>query len=97
MTTIHLTVTGAHMEARLDGPMTSGMVGLPVVISYDDSWDGLTKTLVCRNSMGKTAFDQIYILANIGSHATVAPEVMVAHRNLYLGIQGHNADGTVKE
>ena len=95
MTTINLTVTGAQMEARLDGPLTSGMVGLPVVISYDDSWDGLTKTLVCRNSMGKTTFDQVYTLANIGSHATVAPEVMVAHRNLYLGIQGHNADGTL--
>ena len=95
MTTIHLTVRGAHVEARLDGPLTSGMAGLPVVISYDSSWEGLTKTLYCRNSMGKTAFDQVYTLANIGSHATVAPEVMQAHRNLYLGIQGHNPDGTL--
>ena len=95
MTTIHLTVRGAHVEARLDGPLTSGMVGLPVVISYDSSWDSLTKTLYCRNSMGKIAFDQVYTLANIGSHATVAPEVMQAHRNLYLGIQGHSSNGTL--
>lgn len=95
MTTIKLTVSGAHAVAQPDGPLTSGMVGLPVVISYDKSWDGLTKTLVCRSSMGKTAFDLVYILANIGTQATVAPEVMLAHRHLYLGIEGRTADGTL--
>lgn len=95
MTTIHLTVTGAHVTAQADGPLTSGMVGLPVVISYDSSWDGLTKTLVCRSSMGMTAHDQVYILANIGTQATVAPEVMTAQRHLYLGIEGRTADGTL--
>lgn len=95
MTTIYLTLRGAHASAQTDGPITSGMVGLPVVISCDESWEGLTRTLVCRNSMGKTNLDQVYILANIGTRATVAPEVMVAHRHLYLGIEGHSADGTL--
>ena len=95
MTTIKLTVSGAHAAAQLDGPLTSGMVGLPVVISYDSSWNGLTKTLVCRSSLGKAALDQVYILANIGTQATVAPEVMLAHRHLYLGVEGRTADGTL--
>ena len=95
MTTINLTVSGAHVVAACDGPLTSGMVGLRVVISYDDSWDGLSKTLVCRNSMGNTAFDQVYIVANIGSRATVAPEVMVAQRHLYLGIEGYTREGNL--
>ena len=95
MTTINLTVSGAHVVAACDGPLTSGMVGLRVVISYDDSWDGLSKTLVCRNSMGNTAFDQVYIVANIGGRATVAPEVMVAQRHLYLGIEGYTREGNL--
>ena len=95
MTTIKLTVTGAHVTAQADGPLTSGMVGLRVVISYDESWDGLSKTLVCRNSMGNTAFDQVYIVANIGGRATVAPEVMVAQRHLYLGIEGYTREGNL--
>ena len=95
MTTIKLTVSGAHVTAQPDGPLTSGMVGLPVVISYDSAWDGLTKTLVCRNSMGKAALDLVYVQANVGTQATVAPEVMVAHRHLYLGLEGRSADGTL--
>ena len=95
MTTIKLTVSGAHTVAQLDGPLTSGMVGLPVVISYDSSWDDLTKTLVCRSSLGKPALDLVYIQANIGTQATVAPEVMLAHRHLYLGLEGRTADGTL--
>ena len=95
MTTIKLTVSGAHVVAACDGPLTSGMVGLRVVISYDESWEGLSKTLVCRNSMGNTAFDQVYIVANIGSRATVAPEVMVAQRHLYLGIEGYTREGNL--
>ena len=67
--------------AQLDGPLTSGMVGLKVDLSYDESWNGLTKTLVCRSSMGKPTLDLVYILANIGTASTVAPEVMVAHRH----------------
>lgn len=95
MTTINLTVSGAHAEALLDGPLTSGMVGLPVFISYDRHWDGLTKTLVCRNSMGHTSFDTAYIQANIGSESIVPPEVMMANRTLYLGVEGRNAEGTL--
>ena len=95
MTTINLTVSGAHAVAQLDGPLTSGMVGLKVDLSYDESWDGLTKALICRSSLGKPALDLVYILANIGTEAAVAPEVMVAHRHLYLGVEGRTADGTL--
>ena len=38
-----LTVTGARTQALVTGPLTSGMVGIPVTIEYDDSWNGLTK------------------------------------------------------
>ena len=35
MTSIKLTVTGASARAEVDGLLTSGMVGIPVTISYD--------------------------------------------------------------
>lgn len=89
MTSIQLIVTGARIHAKVCGPLTSGMVGIPVSIQYDNIWDGLTRTLVCKG--GGTPRS----VSGIGTEATVAHEVMRAGVNLYLGIEGRNADGTL--
>lgn len=78
----------------MNGPLTSGMVGLPVTIEYDEGWDGLTKNLVCRCSSGADHGEYRAIL-NIGTTAVVAHEVMKAGMFLYLGIEGFRADGTL--
>ena len=93
MTSITLNVTGARIRAAVNGPLTSGMVGIPVTIRYDDSWNGLTKNLVCRcGKWGPDKGDTRTVL-NIGKTATVAHEVMQADMHLYLGIEGYSANG----
>lgn len=95
MTYILLRVTGAHAWATVTGPLTSGMVGIPITIEYDAAWDGLTKNLVCRCSeWGADSAEQRTIL-NVGETAVVAHEVMKAGMYLYLGIEGRSADGTL--
>lgn len=95
MTTIKLIVDGAHAEAQVDGPLTSGMVALPVSFCFDSSWEGLNKTLVCRSSSTYSGIgDSIRTIVNVEDGATVAHEVMVAGRTLFLGLEGRSPDGT---
>lgn len=89
MTSIKLTVSGASARAEVDGLLTSGMVGIPVAITYDSAWDGLTKSMVCR------AGHIVKTILNVGNTATVAHECMVPNQTLYIGIEGRNADGTL--
>lgn len=90
MTSIKLNVSGAQIQAKVCGVLTAGMVGIPVTISYDNAWEGLTKTLVCKGG-GLTP----KVILGIGTETTVAPEVMRAGVNLCLGVEGRNADGTL--
>ena len=93
MTSITLNITGARIQAAVNGPLTSGMAGIPVTIRYDNAWNGLTKNLVCRcGKWGPDKGDTRTVL-NIGETATVAHEVMRADMHLYLGIEGYSADG----
>lgn len=96
MTSIKLIVTGAKVRANVDGLLTSGMVGIPVTIEYDGAWKGLTKNLVCRSGQWYGgAGGETRTILNIGARATVAQEVLIGDKNLYLGIEGYNADGTL--
>lgn len=91
MTSIHLTLTGCVATAKMTGILTSGMVGVPVTISCDSSWKGLTKTLVCRGC------GEIKSVLGVGEQAVVAPEVLrLTDKNrhdLFLGVEGRSADG----
>lgn len=91
VTSIQLTLTGAQARAEVDGILTAGMVGVPVTITWDESWEGLMKTLVCRSD-GCTR-----TILNVGNQTTVAPEVFRTEKwapnALYLGVEGRNAEG----
>ena len=93
LTSIFLKVRGAQIEASVTGTLTSGMVGIPVTIEYDEAWEGLTKNLVCRCS--KSGFDneEYRSILNVGNTAVVAHEVMQAGAHLYLGLEGFRPDG----
>ena len=93
LTSIILKVTGARARASVRGPLTSGMVGIPVTIEYDDAWKGLTKNLVCRCGKWGPGNGETRTILNIGESATVAHEVMRENGNLYLSIEGYSADG----
>lgn len=95
MTSIKLTLTGAQAWASTSGPLTSGMVGIPVTIEYDDAWDGLTKNLMCRCSPWGSNDGEIRTLLNVGDTSTVAHEVMQPNMYLYLGVEGFNNDGAL--
>ena len=93
LTSIMLKVTGAHAGATVNGPLTSGMVGLPVTIECDEAWAGLTKNLVCRCSSWDDEDVEIRTILNVGNAAVVAHEVMQAGKHLYLGLEGFTPDG----
>ena len=95
MTSIVLTVTGAQAWASVTGPLTSGMVGIPITIEYDEVWDGLTKNLMCRCSPWESTTEEIRTILNVGENAVVAHEVMQPDMYLYLGVEGFHSDGTL--
>lgn len=95
MTMIELMVTGTHARARVLGELTGGLVGLPVVIRCDGSWDGLCRTLVCKSAVDDRRGQEIRTVPNVGDEAVVAHEVMIPGRQLFLGLEGRSPDGTV--
>ena len=95
MTSITLNVTGARIRAEVSGILTSGMVGIPVSIQYDEAWNGLTKNLVCRCSRWGPANSDTRTILNVGKTSVVAHEVMQPEHTLYLGIEGYSADGSL--
>lgn len=96
MTSIKLIVNGAEARAEVDGILTAGMVGIPVTIVCDSTWNGLTKNLVCRRGEAQGPYStNARTIPDVASAATVAHEVMMAGMELYLGLEGYNADGTL--
>lgn len=95
MTSIKLILTGAHAWASVEGPLTSGMVGIPVTIEYDEPWNGLTKNLMCRCSPWNSNDGEVRTILNVGETSTVAHEVMQAGMYLHLGVEGFSSDGTL--
>lgn len=89
MTTIHLTVRGADAQAAVSGVLTGGMVGLPILFHFDSTWDGLSRTLVCRGGGRQVS------ITGVGTQATVPHEVLCAGSTLFLGVEGRNAEGTL--
>lgn len=89
MTTIELVCRGASARARVSGPITAGMVGIPVEIRCDSAWDGLTKTLVCMSARQKIPLD------GVEDSAVVAWEVLTEGMHLYLGLEGRSPSGDV--
>lgn len=90
MTNIKAVVTGAKIALELEGTLTAGMVGVPVAFSFDESWEGLSKTAVFR--AGGLTMDVI----GVEAVAIVPWEVLnKPHCTLYVGVHGVDAQGTV--
>ena len=70
--------------------ITAGTVGLPIEFTFDEQWDGLSKTAVFRGS-GTTK-----IVESLGSDAIVPWEVLKKPNTyLHVGVYGTNSNGTV--
>ncbi len=89
MAKIYLYCQGGTAWARTEGHLTAGMAGVPVEITTDRAWEGLTKTLVCRGGNR-----QIPIV--LGTETpTAAWETLVEGTHLYLGLEGRNEAGNL--
>lgn len=91
MEIIKLRIRG-NMAEVTDAPavITSGTVGLPVEFTFDDRWDGLSKTAVFRAGCTAKA------VTNLQAQAIVPWEVLEKPNCwLQIGVYGVNADGSV--
>lgn len=70
--------------------ITSGTVGLPIEFTFDEQWEGLSKTAVFRGS-------GITKIVDILDSAAIVPWEVLRKPNTYLhvGVYGTNSDGTV--
>ena len=71
-------------------PITSGSVGLPVKFTFDDEWDGLTKTVKFRN--GNTAAE---VTLSTNECAVPSTVLETPGGDLWIGVYGADANGKV--
>lgn len=85
-----ISVNGTSVVAKTEDKITSGTVGLPVQIKYDESRAGLTKTAFFRVG------NQVRKRNDIGTSTTVPWEILRTHgKTLEIGIEGRDADGNI--
>lgn len=90
MTNIKVKISGASAEATADGKLTSGMVGIPVTVEYDESWKDLAKNI----SFKADGFQRT--VKDVGNPVVVPWEVMRnPNKTLFVGVEGRNADGSI--
>lgn len=90
MTNIKVKVNGSSITAEANGKLTSGMVGVPVAIEYNEEWNGLIKTAIFR--VGNFSRDR----RNVEDSTTVPWEVMRhGGKILEVGIEGRDADDKI--
>jgi len=90
MAKIKVIAAGAELCAQIEGPLTSGMIGLPVAFAFDETWAGLIKTAVFK------AGNVIRNVVGIEGEAVVPWEVMrEVGCTLQVGVYGLNEAGTL--
>lgn len=90
MEPIKILVRGASAMVVAAPEITVGLVGCPVEFTFDDSWDGLTKSALYR------AGSVCRMDPDIENTSTVSAEVLEQEGMiLEIGVLGMNADGTI--
>ena len=75
-----VTISGSRATAKIHAPIVAGTVGGTVSFQFDESWDGMTKTLVWRGS-GVTVDDT-------ACTGIIPAEVVAAPGRLFVGVYG---------
>lgn len=89
MTEINVTVRGASVTTRANGPITEHAVGLPVKLGFDSSWKNLSKIVYFK------AGDKCTSGIEISGKMTVPWEVLIEGKILYVGVLGRSQNGKV--
>lgn len=89
MTRITVEVNGGRISAVKTGPITRGMVGVPITFEFNYAWSGLTRTVVFRAGT--------LVLADVDvDNVSVLPWEMTAEeQDVYIGVYGKNDEGTL--
>lgn len=91
MTTIYLTLSGATASAQVEGVVTAGAAGIGVYVCWDEHWDELTMTLICKSDAG------IWAVPLEDGEATIPWEALqrmqFGRNELMLGVEGRSRDG----
>lgn len=88
MTSIKLKVDGARITAHRSGPLTKGMVGVPVSISFNEVWGSLSRSVVFK------AGDVSLQVSNVKETLTLPPELLVKE-NVDLMVSVYGTDGDI--
>lgn len=87
MDVARVTITGSKATAELLMPVTTGMVGATVSITYDGEWDDLKKQVLFRRGNSK-------IMQATGN--TIPHEIIASpYETLFVGVYGFTSDGTI--
>lgn len=91
MTEILVRCTGAVATAKVKGKLTAGARGIPIRVSFDEAWAGLTPRLVaaCGETVRETVIDR-------EGKCTLPWECTVPGERLRIGVCGLNQDGSVR-
>jgi hypothetical protein len=88
---IKIEVTG-NIARVIERParITAGTVGLPVEFSFDNQWEGLSKTAVFKAGCTEMIVENLDVETIVPWEATANPNVWLS-----IGVYGVNADGSV--
>ena len=87
MDVARVAVTGSKATAELLTPVTTGMVGATVSITYDGEWDSLNKQVLFRRGNNK-------VMQATGS--IIPHEILTSpYETLFVGVYGFTSDGTI--
>lgn len=87
---IKIEVTG-NIARIIERParITAGTVGLPIEFSFDDQWEGLSKTAVFKAGSVETIRENLEAETTVPWEVTAQPNVQLS-----IGVYGVNADGS---
>ena len=91
MTTITLYCRGGLARAKVEGPVTAGMVGIQVKVECDKAWEGLTKTLKVR-----CAQEARQVMLDGENQAILPFECLIAGQKLECGLDGWDSGGKLR-
>lgn len=90
MTEVYMEITGAVATARKVGPLTAGMVGVPVMFSFSPEWQELNLLAVFRAGEEKKDNE-----IKEGSSVIPAQVLTQPGQMLCIGVEGRSKDGAL--
>lgn len=89
MTSVRISLHGACARPHVDGILTEGAVGIPILIEADSDWAGLTRRVVFGG-----IYPPVYAI-EIEGVVRIPSAALIRGKRLEIGIIGMNSDGSI--